>query len=251
MPHPTSDSAYGIWSLNEVRDAVRGDNWPSVPVDEFFANVSLLINADDEADGSTNIVDISNSNHTITVSGNTQIDTTTFKYGTGSLKFDGLGDYLTVSGTSDLSFDSDFTFETWFLINSKQQYQTLIGMRPTSTNGAYFNVQFTSSGELMLFVNSTQQLTSDVISTGQWYHFAICRNSGTTTMYLDGASQGSFADSTNYLCPSDRPRIGGADFNSPPTDSTIWDGYIDDMRITKGIARYSSDFTPPSKLPTS
>jgi hypothetical protein len=78
------------------------------------------------------------------------------------------------------------------------------------------------------------------ILDGNWHHIAITRASGTNRMFFDGVLQGSVtSDSTNYTAPNNM-QIG--------TSSTYGDfsGYLDDLRITKGYARYTSNFTPPA-----
>ena len=92
------------------------------------------------------------------------------------------------------------------------------------------------------------QISSSIsTSLDVWNHYAVVRNSGTTTMYINGASAGSFSDSNNYV--SSRVALGA--YRTLATQYSF-PGYIDGFRITKGVARYTSTFTPPTTAhPTS
>jgi len=195
MAHPTSDSAYGIWSLNEVRDAVRGENWPEAAItDPNFANVSLLINADDLADGSTAFVDESNNSHTITANGDAQVDTAVFKYGTGSVELDGTGDYLSIASDASFGFGTgDFTMECWIYPLSVPT--TYVGLMSTlaSTPAVGVSLCTDGSGNITFSINSasastfTANTTSTKYAANTWQHIAIARESGTVKIWLDGS----------------------------------------------------------------
>jgi hypothetical protein len=75
-----------------------------------------------------------------------------------------------------------------------------------------------------------------------WYHVAVSRINGSTRLFINGTQSGAtYADSTSYLNASGRPWIGINAFNS----TQGLNGYIDDLRVTKGVARYIANFTPP------
>ena len=175
--------------------------------------------------------------------GNAQIDTSVKKYGTGSVKFDGTGDYLDIPGSADLNFGSgDFTIEFWLNINSTGT-QAITDPRSSDNDIVPLIWVQQGSGGIYYYTNGANAiLGSTVLSTGQWYHVALARNGNTTTLYLDGTSEGAFTDTLTYIQPT-MFRIGqrytGTAFNL--------DGYLDDFRITKGLARYTSNFTPPTE----
>jgi hypothetical protein len=182
--------------------------------------------------------------------GNAQISTSVKKYGTGSLAFDGTGDCLKPNpATTDLyAFGSgNFTIEMWFYITAfTNTYNTLFDSRPVSTQGAYPTIAITS-GRLYYYVSSAERIATanSTITTGQWYHLAVSRSGTSTKMFLDGTQVGStYTDSTVYLNGTSRPVIGAEGYNSPPND--VINGYIDDLRITKGFCRYTATFTPPT-----
>ncbi len=84
------------------------------------------------------------------------------------------------------------------------------------------------------------------MSPSTWYHIAVCRASGSTKMFINGTQTGStYTDANNY--GTSAPLGIGTYWSagSPVTTLTL-NGYIDDLRITKGYARYTSNFTPPT-----
>ncbi len=152
------------------------------------------------------------------------------------------------ASTNLYAFDSgNFTIEMWFYITAfTNTYNTLFDSRPVSTQGSYPTIAITS-GRLYYYVNSAERIATanSTITTGQWYHLAVSRSGTSTKMFLDGTQVGStYTDSTVYVNGTSRPVIGAEGFNSPPNDSI--NGYIDDLRITKGYARYTANFTPPT-----
>lgn len=172
--------------------------------------------------------------------GNTTINDTTKKYGDGSLQFDGTGDYLTIPASQLFAFGTgDFTIEFWGYFDSITNYDTIY-----IHDGASGSLQlFFVNGKLRANNNLVASIldTTTTISTGQWIHFALCRSGSTIKWYLDGTEDGSTTNSTNLGGGTTNLTIG-----SDPTNSRDIDGYIDDLRITKGIARYTANFTPPT-----
>jgi hypothetical protein len=178
--------------------------------------------------------------------GDAQIDTTTKKYGTGSMEFDGTGDYLIMNGGENFAFGTgDFTIEFWYYSNNTGSQQILYDARPASSNGNYVTFYKSSSNVLELYVNNSVRATgSTSIAASTWYHVALCRSGTSTKMFLNGTQEGStYTDSTNYLNGANRPVIGA---DSSTLGNLPVNGYIDDLRITKGIARYTTTFTPPT-----
>lgn len=210
------------------------------------ANVVALLNADDQADASTTITDSSPLAANWTAHGNAQIDTAIKKFGTGSILFDGTGDYLTPTASSDnFAFGTDpFTIEMWLYLVDVTGAQYLIDFRPNGVfNGPYATLTWNSgsSNALRYQPDSTVQITGPTLSAATWYHIALARHGTATKLFLDGVQVGStFTDTYDY---AGVPWIGGNQFNS----SGWLNGALDDVRITKGVARYRHNFTPPTK----
>lgn len=215
------------------------------PTDPSFANVSLLLSMNG-ANGSTTFIDSSPSARTVTRIGNTQISTAQSRFGGASALFDGSGDLLTVPDNVALEMTGDFTIECF-------AYPTLATDRIIaghSAGGASQNVQLFrinsgAAGNLAFFLNGTQVFanTAAGITINQWFHLAICRSGSTTRMFVNGIQIG--ASNTTWTGAFKFNAIGGMfglDFQ----------GHIDEFRVTKGVARYTANFTPPtSAFPTS
>jgi len=111
----------------------------------------------------------------------------------------------------------------------------------SSGSSGYLRLITSSNGSSVLFDLSTSS-TSFTLSTGQWYHIAAVRNGSTFTIYVDGTSRSSTTNSSALYNATNNFTIG-AESN---TQAQYLNGYIDDLRITKGVARYTANFTPPT-----
>jgi hypothetical protein len=178
--------------------------------------------------------------------GNAQVSTSVKKYGTGSLAFDGTGDFLlsNLPTTNLCAFGTGaFTIEFWLYINTTSGYQVLYDSR-NGAAGAYTTI-YLNGATLTYEANNAAQITAGSgLSTSTWYHIAVARSGTSTKMFINGTQTGStYTDSTNYLCDAKRPVIGADGAN---TANNNLNGYIDDLRVTKGYARYTSNFTAPT-----
>jgi len=176
--------------------------------------------------------------------GNAQISTSVVKYGTGSMAFDGTGDYLTSNApTNNYAFGTgDFTIEGWFYLNTTASSQNFLDFRssPSDVAGAlYFDTT-----NVNWYVSGANRITGGTLSTSTWYHIAVCRSGTSTKLFISGTQVGStYTDTNNYICPSGRPYLGAL---GDGTGTLYFNGYMDDIRITKGYARYTANFTPPT-----
>jgi len=208
----------------------------------YIVDVSpqLLLNFQDAG-----IYDLTGINNIDTV-GNAQIDTAVKKYGTGSIEFDETGDYLAVPPTDDIILGTDdFTIEGWLYIgtnpvgNGQGMFQISNGYLNSAVRGPAVGVN-NGDGKWAIYYGTSQQTaTAAAPSINTWYHVAYVRNSSTTKLYIDGTELISVSDSTNY---SDTYLTIGGWYST----SFLLNGFIDDFRITKGVARYTSSFTPPN-----
>lgn len=202
---------------------------------------SILLLHGDGGDGSTSIIDSSLYGRTVSIVGNTQIDTAQSKFG-ASILFDGAGDYLELDGSSDFAFGTgDFTVDFWFRINSGTLHY-LFDCRPDGSNGVYPTLYYNSG--LKYLVNSTDRISGGTLSSGTWYHIALARSGTDTKLFIDGTQTGStYSDSNNYLNGTDRPIIGSS---GHPEGGGALNGWLDEYRVSKGIARWTANFTPPT-----
>ena len=214
------------------------------PVDPYFSNVSLLLHGDG-ANGSTTIVDSSPSPKTVTAVGNAQISTAQSKFGGSSIAFDGNGDYINSPSHPDFTFGTgDFTIELFTRFSQiKDQclYDTLAFGAPGSRFTGFAWVM-QASGRLNLFhFNQFRLQSSAVLSTNTWYHLVLYRSGSTFGYFIDGQSDATTSLSPNF---TDSHFTCGVVANNPTT--YLLNGNVDEYRITKGVARYTSNFTPPT-----
>ena len=173
--------------------------------------------------------------------GNAQIDTTVKKYGTGSLEFDGTGDWLLVPDSIDQRLGTgNFTIECWLYLSATGTARGIVG-KGTSTTGWLLS---TNTSNAVVFTYGTSTITSTgTLSGTTWYHIAVVREgTGTnqTKIYIGGTNDGTGTVSTDFT------QTNAAYVGANRTGGDPMNGYIDDLRITKGVARYTATFTPPT-----
>jgi hypothetical protein len=179
--------------------------------------------------------------------GNAQISTSVKKYGTGSMYFDGTGDYLLAKSNDVFNFGTgDFTVEFWINASASGSYTQVIGTIVSSNEAGTWRIgnRFNSLNQIY-FARGTgsgfNEFQASVnVNDGNWHHVAVVRYSGTVTIYADGIASAS--SSITGTCTSANPLYVG--YNG--RDNAYITGYLDDIRITKGVARYTGNFTPPT-----
>jgi hypothetical protein len=208
---------------------------PTAPL-TAVSGTSLLCNFTNGA-----IIDSTGNNNLETV-GNAQVSTTTKKFGNGAMYFDGSGDYLTIPASPNLQFGTgDFTIEGWVNVASTS-YQNIL----RSVNGISLGILY-NAGSLALYVSSNGSswdvangVNIGTIILSNWYHFAITRSKSTFITFLNGTQISTFTSSSTIF-NSDGFYIG-----CEGAGSYCFNGYIDELRITKGKALYTTNFTPSS-----
>lgn len=210
---------------------------PTTPL-TAITNTSLLLNFDNAG-----IYDAATINDGQTV-GNAQVSTTQAKFGTTSMYFDGTDDRLVFAARPEIAFGTgNFTIEGWVYrsdTNLRGVFQvsgTAGGLQANYIANLAFGTEFGQRWRIIC--NNSVYNSTATWSTNTWYHFALVRNSGTTTLYIDGTSVISQADTVNYtgtnICV-------GCYYDT----NYLLVGYIQDFRITNGYARYTGNFTPPT-----
>jgi hypothetical protein len=221
--------------------------------DPYWNNVVLLVGANG-ADASTAFVDESLIAHTLTAAGNAQIDTAQFRYGTASMLLDGTGDYVTSADIPDWDLGAaPFTIEGWFRFNAHSGNVGLISQW-NSTGTTSWAFWFSSTNFTFRAVDTggtTRDATLVTFSPtlNTWYHLAVDRDgSGNLRLYVDGIMHSKTTGYTHNIRGGDQPldigRVRGSAFDM--------NGWIDELRITKGVARYASDsgyLVPPAAFP--
>lgn len=227
--------------------------------DPLFSNVVLLMGYEG-ADGATTYVDESIANHSFVNVGTAQIDTAQFKFGSSSLLIAAAGDTIRSTDSNDWDLsdaNSDqFTVEAWIRFNGTAGTQAIASQWGRISQRAWC-FRFNSGTGLGFLTSTAGSAITNTIegawspSTGTWYHVATDKDAtGKVRLYVGGAMVGSStpADSTIFASSQDL-RVGSIE--DAVTGNVIWsfDGWIDEIRITKGAARYASDagYTVPNK----
>jgi hypothetical protein len=211
---------------------------PTAPLSHTGSGTSLLMNNKSDA----NIYDAAAGN-TFKLINDTQSSTAQRKFTTSSsVYFDGTGDAIELPDKQDLlTFGTgDFTIECWFRPSVVNINTAIMDFRPNSTTGSYPFIQPVNTNLKMKNVSSGDLTASGVLAANTWIHIAVVRKNGTTTLYTDGVSRDTGADTTDYSCRS-VPNIGKHNYAGSNLN-----GYLQDLRITKGYGRYTANFTPPT-----
>ena len=212
--------------------------------DVYFPNVKLLLPFDG-SNGATSTTDSSNSTHSVTFAGGAQISTAESKFGGSSLYLNGdSGTKLTISQSSDFDFGTgDFTIEFWIktsLSNNDSQSRRVISFGDNNTNRIQI---FLSSDGIDFYNISSVKVDGDIdVADGNWHHVAFTRSGTSLKGFVDGAQSGSTATNSTDFNNAAALTIGA--YASTGLGRVV--GYLEDLRITKGLARYTSAFTAPT-----
>lgn len=209
---------------------------PTTPL-TAITNTQLLLNATNGG-----IFDNTTVNDLETV-GSAQVSTSVVKYGTGSMSFNGTNSYLTARTNPTMALGTgNFTIEYWINATSFSTTPTIIDFRG-SANNLGFSDYITTAGQINIWKSTASILSATSnLTTGSWYFIAYVRNNGTLTIYINGVASGSVADTTNWVAPSDVMNIASYKAGT----GGYFNGYLDDIRVTLGYARYTTNFTPPT-----
>ena len=207
---------------------------PTAPL-TAITNTSLLLSYTNAG-----ILDNAEMNDLETV-GNAQISTSVKKFGTGSMYFDGTGDGLQAIGTPNTVFGTgDFTVEFWIYLNANTG--TFKKFVELGTSGSCFTIETQGTNNVLTVtdLNNTVFITaSSALSLTTWTHVAVTRSGTSMKLFQDGVQVGSATNSTNF-------GNSGNVYIGQSNSGQAVNCYMDDLRITKGYARYTSNFTPPT-----
>jgi hypothetical protein len=208
-----------------------------------YASPAVLLLHGDGTQNSTDIIDSSTPPKTVSVNGpGVYISEFNSVFGGSSIGYVGPGDYLSIADDDDWDIEGDYTIEFWAYhgnsgINYTKGYlgtETVFG-----TSG--FAIGHYLDDLVIATPSGTMLSTSQPVTPNTWNHIAVVWSSTTVKGYVNGVealSGATFTTSTSV------PLIIG---NYANLDVNRWyTGYIDELRITKGIARYTTNFTPPT-----
>ena len=239
----------GIWTTVQYTTStstvtVTGSTGPDT-------STGLLLHMDG-TDGSQNFVDSSLQAHSVTAKGSARISTAQSKFGGASGLFNGAGDYLSIPDSLDWAFGTgDFTIDFWVRFNALPKSgnaQIFFGQVETS-NKQFFGCVYNNAGTYQLIFLVANPKIWDVnfnrnspgLSINTWYHIALVRSGNNWYWFQDGTQLGT-AYSNGTAMPD-----SAANFLVGATDGVSWfNGWHDEFRVSKGIARWTSNFTPPT-----
>jgi hypothetical protein len=208
--------------------------------DTHFSNVILLMHMDGDYAG-TVFTDSGPSSRIISVTGDAKTDTSNPKFGTACALFDGSGDRLSFSHTGEAFGTGSLTIEFFFNLTEASGLQKgIFG----NTSPEFFAIGINASSRIFVNMPSGEVIggsTGPVIAPGVWYHVAYTRESGVGRLFIEGALTGTSTAHGQNLTGTTQ-HIGS--YSTSAGDSIK--ARIDELRITKGIARYTSNFTPPT-----
>jgi hypothetical protein len=224
--------------------------------DPYFSSVVLLVGFDG-SDGATSATDESPVGRALTFVGNAQLDTAQSKFGGASLLCDGTGDRVTVANHADFQFGSgQFTIETFVRFATLDANSRAImgkGLNVANTAEWTFTVSSSLADVIFAFSSNGGVSNNEIVTaagvnptTGVWYHFACDRDgSNKFRIYVDGVMVGS-----STIASAINTNTGTVGIGSQLGAAAVVDthGWFDEVRITKGVARYASDggFTVPA-----
>jgi len=204
-----------------------------------ISGTELLINGTNAG-----IIDKSQTAETLTLNGDAKSSTSQTKYLSSSIALDGTGDYIDIVPSSSEFFDfgtADFTIEFWMYLTNVSGEKILLESRAGHTDAGMLIML--NSGVIKTLTSGAVRTTGGTtIAADTWYYVAVVRDSTSLRTYLNGTEEsGSASYNSAITAPFSKFRLGARfDGANPPA------GYFSDVRVTKGLARYTANFTPPT-----
>jgi hypothetical protein len=216
--------------------------------DPFFASVVMLLGFEG-ADGSTTITDESSKKHgNATVNGNAKISRTQAKFGVSSLSLDGTGDWISFADSADWQLSAansdQFTIEFWLFTSTAGSNTPVLGQSTSTSNTAWYilwdhnRVEFLTTSTGIPAGGTTIAAPISTLASSAWGHVAIDKDaSGKIRVYENGVMQASSTPANSAMFNS----TGPLETRNLSATTSLFNGFIDELRITKGVARYQSD----------
>jgi hypothetical protein len=232
------------WDVSVVEE------WDAISGDLFYNSCSLLMHFSG-SNGSTTFTDNSPSTKTVTSNNGASISSAQSKFGSRSGLFDGVDDYLIISGNTVCNFGSgDFTVECWVRLNAmptsdawptnfSSHFVVITAGTPSAGDGIGFLI-----GQTKLIVQSNDTQMPNALhgmTTNTWYHIAYVRRGNNLYFFVNGSQVGTTQTLTGAVGTGTNTYIG-----CETAQGAFFNGYMDELRVTKGLARYVSNFTTSS-----
>jgi hypothetical protein len=219
-----------------------------------ITNTSLLLLTDNYS-----IVNSTATNLPVTINGNTTISTAQYPTGmSSSIYFDGNGDYLSIPDNANLNMGtSEFTLEAFIYLSSAPGITATVLNKDGKNTVSWpqYAIYVNSSYKVNLSLSSVPNIGigpnvlitgATTLSLNTWYHVAATRSGTSTTLWVNGVSDGTSSSVPATLNNGARPLLIGWEDRNAPDTAYNFPGYISNARICKGTALYTANFTPPS-----
>lgn len=219
--------------------------------DPYYQSVALLLHGSG-SNGSTDITDSSSSPKIVTAGGGAQISTAQSKFDGSSIYFNGAsGTKLTIPTGDYFDFTGDFTCECFVRFDSTASFPEIITVDGATGIHAGHGLGVSTGLKLAFSTRSASDPASAAaasivgttsVSAGIWYHVAVTRAGNVYRLFLDGIQEATTTSATAVKSPAGRSAVIGQYYDN----TERLDGYLDEFRFTKGVARYTANFTPPA-----
>jgi hypothetical protein len=221
------------WGINVVEE------WNNVSGDIYYPSCSLLLHFSG-SNGSTTFTDNSPRTKTATSNNGAVISTAQSKFGGTSGFFDGTNDYVSIPNNTEFNFTSGtFTVELWAYFSSVSDQRVLVTNYQDATNGWVLQL-LNGIVNVNLSGNGQDIIGTTTILTNTWYHITVSGTAGAYKLFLNGVQEGSTYTGGTTLTSTSALTIGQI------ISSGYFIGYIDELRITNGVARYTASFATQS-----
>lgn len=242
---------YGVWTTVQYTTSTS-----TVTISGGDTYTKLLLHMDGTG-GSTVFLDSSPQLHTITANGNAQIDMAQSEFGGTSGRFDGNGAYLSAADSADWAFGTgDFTIDFWVRFSSLTNEQMIVSQLADASNNWYVEKLSNANGNKLAFAFYLGGILKGLytmannwsgIATNTWYHLAFARSGSSGLIFIDGVSQtltqGTAFGTNDVGDLAAVLKLGMWDYRGYPF---YLNGWLDEVRISKGVARWTTNFTPPT-----
>jgi len=244
-----STGALPIFNTTGAQGAVKGTG---TRTDTNSASIVLALPMDGTNGGTSfgdqsAVIKGSGSAKTVTVIGNTNTSTAQSKFYGSSGYFDGTGDYLTIPAQTDFAFGTgDFTVECWVYQVARSPYQThLAGSQTYGVAGDWLFV-INAAGTLAFQIGNSSAgsyTSTSTVPLNVWTHVSLSRQSGTVRGFINGADAGG---SLTYSTSIASVIVFSTGSDSLGNANSSLNGYLQDVRVYKGVAKYTSNFIVPT-----
>ena len=255
IPYDAPETLYYHCSSHSgMGSSIVGIHTDETKADQYASNCVLALPFNGSKNDVSASIACTSSTRAVSLTGNTAASDDKSNFYKSSFEFDGTGDYLDVT-ESDNCFDfgtGDFTIELWAYLDNNCD---LIGTGSNyvflgSNKGGWVIRRFDEGIKFSYQYNSSwvyENTFGTEESRDKWNHIAITRSGSTVRCFSNGVQQGSDdSSSADIISTEGYCRVGGG---YGENSNLLADGYVQDVRIYKGVAKYTSDFVVPSPFP--